>query len=586
MKLTTDWDLTQIYKTEEVAKQAFNEIKELYLKKLKFKSKLNTKENILNLLKLSELIESKEMVFLQYLGMRQCLNGTDTFAQNLELEYEYFVTEMSPKLSFVLTELLKNSSKQLLEYAKLPEFKNYNLELEDLVLEKKHILNKTVRDVLSQNMSFGAFGSIFENFNNVDIKFGKVKTDNGEKELTHANYSLLIKNKNPLVRKETFEKMMNAYGNFNYTLGETYLSDVKETVFFSKIHKYKSVLDKSCKNDKTKESVLHKLIQIINKNLCYYHKFNQIKKEYLKLEPYFSYDSRLNLSEVDKIYSYEESVEIVLKALNILGDEYSDVLKHAFTNNWIDVYEKENKRPGGFCAPIYGKHPFILLNHVGTFNDVSTIAHEMGHALNEYYSCKSQPFIKSMSETCVGEVSSIVNEIILYQYMIKNAKTNKEKMFFIHELLAEMNASVFVQTMYSEFELFVYSSVENQKIIKIEDLNNKWLELIKKYNGERVEVLDCAKFGWSQIPHFYMPYYVYKYATGFISASIIAKNILSGDKDYLNKYIEFLSAGSSKKPLELLKMVDVDIDNEKTLDNAFIFYNDLLEELEKLTKEN
>jgi len=585
MNIVVDWNLLDLYKTEAEAKKDFELIVKLTNSKLEFKNKLNKKENILKLFKLEQEIDKKTIKLLQYLGLRQSLNGKDTFSRELQSSYEYFIADIEPKLSFIMTELLKNSTNILQEYALLPEFSDFSIDLKDLIEEKKHILNEQVRKVLSQNTTFGTNSEIFDSFNNVDLKFGKVETSNGEKELTHATYGLLIKDNNQSVRKAVYEKMFEAYGNYNYTLGGLYLNDVKETVFFSKIHKYKSVLNQSCHYDKTNEKVFSNLIKAVNDNLNKYHKFNFLKKKYFDIKNFNIYDLNLDAGKMNKKFSYEESVTIVLEALSVLGENYIKILKQAFTAGWIDVYEKDNKTSGGFCAPIYGEHPYILLNHNETFSDVSAIAHELGHAVNEYLSSEKQPINKSNVVTFIAEVASTVNEILLKKYMINKAKDKNEKLYYINELLKEIVASVYSQTMYSEFENYVYSSVENQENILIEDLNNKWFDLLNKYYGKDVSIPDVSKFGWSQIPHFYRPYYVYKYATGCISACIIASNILSNEENYLDKYFEFLSAGASVEPIELLKTVGVDFTKTSTINTVFNFFDELLKEYEELTKE-
>jgi len=585
MKLTTDWDLSQIYKTEDEALKDFEIIKEKILEKLNFKGKLNSKTKILDFYKLCEDVDILETKLFCYLSLRKALNGKDAFSRELESKFEYFSLEVEPKLAFVAPELIKNKSSFLKEIAKSDEFKNYNLEILDLVEEKKHVLGERVSAVLSQNLAFGTNESVYDYFNDVDLKFGTVSSSEGEKELTHASYGVLIKDKDANVRKEAFNKMHKAYANFNYTLGELYLNDVKESCFFNNIHKYKSMLEACCKGDKTSPKVFYTLINVVNKNLDKFYRFQKIKKEYLSLKEYYSYDNYLDVGKVDKNFSYEESVQIVLNALSVLGEDYSNVLKEAFENNWLDVYEKEAKTSGGFCLTVYGNKPYVLLNHNNTYNAVSTIAHEMGHAMHGYYSIKNQPIFKSNASIFICEVASIVNEILLVYYMINNSKNKQEKLYYVHQLLSSFYSTIFRQTMFSEFEDFVYKAVENKQTIMVENLNEKYEALQKLYFGQDVKTTEFAKFEWSRIPHFYRPYYVYKYATGFISACIIARKIMSNNKNYLNKYIEFLSKGSSVYPIDLLKTVDVDITSEETLKEAFKLYEELLEEFEKLAKE-
>jgi len=584
-ELTVNWVFDCFYNKEEDALKDFELIKEKNKELLNFKGKLGFKDSILEFYKKTEELAKLEEKFQSYVFLRKSLNGKDSFARELEAKYEYFAQEIEPKLAFITPELAKNKSKDLLKYADLKEFENYNLMLQNLVEKKKHILPESIDAVLSQNPSFGSNSDVFDSFNDVDLKFGKIKTEEGVFDLTHASYGKFIKHKNQSVRKNAHTKLHKGYANFNYTLGNLYLNDVKETYFFTKIHKYKSVLAKCCKADKTDPKVLSTLIEVINANLNSFYRYQQLRKDYLGLKKYYYFDNNLDIGKVDKKWSYKDTTETVLKALDCLGEEYINVLRKAFTEGWIDVYEKPGKTSGGFCYNGYGYHPFVLLNHNDTFESVSTLAHEMGHAMHAYYSCKNQPITKANAKIFICEVASIVNEILLYNYMIKNCKTVDEKLFYINCFLMEFYGTVYRQTMFSEFEYFVYSSVENQKPILVESLNNKWEELQAKYYGKGALKTPYSKYEWSRIPHFYRPYYVYKYSTGFISACTIANKILNQEKGYLDKYIKFLSAGSSIDPITLLKTVDVDITKKETLQGAFKLYDDFVEEFEKLTKE-
>lgn len=582
---TLDWDLTGLYKNEEEVKKDVELIKVKAKEKLNFKGKLNNEKDILNFYRLCEELSLIETRLYCYLSLRKSLNGKDVFSREIESDLEYYFLDLEPNLAFVVPELSKNKSAFLVELSKENEFKNFDQDLLDLVEDKKHILSEKIDAVLSQNPAFGSNENVFDSFNDIDLKFGKVKTKDGEIELTHASYGLLVKNKDKKVRNQAYNKMHKAFGDFNYTLGELYLNDVKESCFFNKIHKYKSMLESCCKGDKTNPKVLETLIKTVRENLDSFYKFQKIKKEYLGLKDYYCYDNYLDVGKIDKKFSYDESVKIVLEALNVMGDDYINVLKEAFGNGWLDVYEKPAKTSGGFCLTVYGNHPYVLLNHNDTYNAVSTIAHEMGHAMHGYYSIKNQPIFKSNASIFICEVASIVNEILLNRYMINNSTNKEEKLFYIHQLLSNFYSTVYRQTMFSEFEHFVYTSIESKKPIMVEDLNNKYDELQKIYFGKNAKLTEHSKYEWSRIPHFYRPYYVYKYATGFISACIISRKILNNEEGYKEKYIKFLSAGASVKPIDLLKMVDVDITKKSTLDDAFKFYNELIDEFENLTKE-
>lgn len=583
--IKVDWDLKDLYKTEDEVLKDFEKIKNIQTDFLKYKGKLKTRDGLLDYLKQAKELEMLETKFGCYLFLRKSLNGKDLFSRKLEGEYQIFSQDIAPKLSFITPEISSNKKQDLLKYAGEKDFEEFNIMLEDIVKDKKHILNEKISAVLNKNASFGGFGDTFDSFNDVDLKFGKINTKDGEITLTHANYSLLIRDEDTSVRKQAYNMMHKAFADFNYTLGNLYLNDVQETMFFTNIKKYKSVLDRCCNSDKTSPKVLQTLIETVRENVPLFYKFEEIKKKALNIKDYYYFDNYIEMGKVDKKYTYEEAVKIVLNALEVMGSDYINVLKTAISEGWIDVYEKPAKTSGGFCLGVYGHHPYVLLNHTDEYSSVSTLAHELGHAMHSYYTDNTQPITKSDSSIFACEVASIVNEILLVKHMLKTVKDKQEKIFFIHQLLSSFYSTLYRQTMFSEFEHFVYTTIEQKKPLIVEDLNEKYKELQSYYFGEVAKATEYSCYEWSRIPHFYRPYYVYKYSTGFISACTIAQNILMGDREYLDKYKKFLSSGSSVPPIELLKTVGVDLTKKKTLQGAFDFYKSLLAEFEELTKE-
>lgn len=585
MNLTENWDLTQLYATEKAVLEEFQKIKALYQGLSKFEGKLNRKEVVLEYFEYkAELAKIKEK-FDCYLFLRMSLNGKDTFPRTINAELSYFLQDITPMTVRLAYEIKSNSNKKLNEWKNDILFKDYDLLLEDIIKDKKHDLPKNTETILSLNPTYGGFNDAFESFDDIDLKFGKIKTSEGVKELTHATYSIFMNDKDARVRKQAYNKMHKAFANFNYTLGSLYLSNAEQTLYFSKIYKYKSVLESVCKNDKTDIKVLPTLIQTVRENLHHFYRFEELKKNYLKMTDFYCYDNYLDIGKLDQKFTYEQGTKIVLKALEVLGEDYISILKSALTDGWIDVYEKPAKTSGGFNLGVYGVHPFILLNWTDEYESVSTLAHELGHSMHSYYSDRSQPITKSSYSIFAAEVASIVNEILLVNYMIENSKSKQEKLYYVNTLLQQFYTTLYRQTMFSEFEYFVYQTLESKKPLIVEDLNKKYESLQKDYFGKDVKRTKYSKFEWSRIPHFYREYYVYKYSTGFISACIIAQNIMDRKVGYLEKYKAFLSAGESINPIELLKTVDVDITNKNTLENAFKLYEGLIDQFEELTKE-
>ena len=450
---------------------------------------------------------------------------------------------------------------------------------------KKHALDEKTNRILSMIPSFNSNEEAYDKFESVDVKFGEVEVEGKKVVLTPALYGTLVQNENQNVRKEAYNTILKSFADMNYTLASLYISQTKENDFFVKIGKYKSKLDASCESIKVNPKIVETLIKTVHDNLNLFYEFEDKKKKALKLDEYFYFDNYANMGKASDKYSYEKGVSLMFEALEKYGEEYIDTVKKAVSENWIDVYEKPAKTTGGFSLGVFGLHPYILLNWGESYRDVSTLCHEMGHTMHSYFSNKNQPISKSNYSIFVAEVASTVNENLLNMYMLDHAKTKQEKLFYVHSFLSDFYATVYRQTMFTEFEHFVISSVENKIPLSAETLNEKYAELQNLYFGENAKPTEFSKFEWSRIPHFYSPYYVYKYATGFISASIIAKNIYDQKPGYLEKYLKFLSSGSSIYPIDLLKTVDVDLEKQETLSSAFETYKKYIEEFSELTKE-
>ncbi|MBQ7466985.1 MAG: oligoendopeptidase F [Clostridia bacterium] len=585
-KLTYDWNLQDIYKNEDDFFADFDKYKILIRDKIKkFNGKLKDKESVLEYFNLNSFEQKLATKIFCYVSLRQALDGKDEFSRKVEGDYAYFAQEVSPQLIILEDQLYKIKNSTLLEWAVDSDFADYDLALKDLVQQKKHKQPAKIEAVLAKNSAFGLSREVFDKFDDVDLKFGFVNTPEGKVELTHATYGKLIEHPDQKVRKETFEKTHEAFKNFNYTLGSLYLGGVDEKIFFVDINKYKNALEMNSQPNKISTAILPTLIDVVNENLGLFYRFEQIKKKYLGLKKYYSFDNYVPIGKMDKKFDYEKGAELVCDALKVLGDDYVNVVKKALTEGWIDVFEKPAKTSGGFSLGVYGVHPYILLNYTGTYECVSTLAHELGHTMHSYLSDKNQVIDKSDYSIFVAEVASIVNEIILSNFMLERCESKQEKIFCLNQILKQFYTTLYRQTMFSEFEHFVFTSKEQKKPLIVENLNEFYKNLQHKYFGDDTIMTENAQYEWSRIPHFYRPYYVYKYATGFISACIIAGNLLKGKAGYKEKYLKFLSAGSSVYPVELLKTVDVDLTKKKTLQGAFELYAKYLDEFEKLVKE-
>ena len=419
---------------------------------------------------------------------------------------------------------------------------------------------------------------------NTEFKFGTLKDENGkDQEMTDSNYTLFLKSKNENVRKQAFDLMYKKYKEFLNTIGELYISRVKQDTITARLRKYSSSLEKAVDNDDSNLKVYNSLIDAVHSEIGANHEFIKLKKDLLKKNEMHIYDVYVNPIEVeDDEITFEEAKNEVLSALDVLGNEYIGKLKEAFDNRWIDVYPKENKRGGAYSMGVYGVHPFVLDNFVSRKRDVSTVAHELGHSMHSYYSSKTQNVIDANYTIMIAEIASTTNEILLAKYQINNEKDKKKKAEIIYELLEMIRATLFRQAMFAEFEKSVHERIENGEVLSSDDLSEIYYKLNVEYFGKDCVIDEQIKYEWARIPHFYTPFYVYKYATGVSAAIIIATNILSKKEGYIEKYINMLKQGCTKKAVELLKMVDVDLEDINTYKGAIDFYRELTKELKKL----
>ncbi len=379
--------------------------------------------------------------------------------------------------------------------------------------------------------------------------------------------------------------MYKTFEDYNNTLADTYLRHSKGRTTLANIRNYKSSLEKAVKSEDSTVEVYDKLIETVNKNLDFNHRYVKLKKEKLGLEEMHMYDLFVDITEKeDEVMPYEKGKEIVKETLQVLGEEYVETLNKAMEERWIHVYEQKAKRSGAYSMGVYGVHPFILMNYADNIESVSTLAHELGHTMHSYYSSHAQSYNDSNYTIMVAEVASTVNETLLAEYLIANEKDKVKKASLLNTHINGIRSTLVRQTMFAEFEKEVHAKIEAGIQLSAEDLNEIYYELNKRYFGEDIIVDEKIKYEWSRIPHFYSSFYVYKYATGVSSAIAIAKNILEGKEGYVEKYIDMLKMGGSVKSLDQLKSVGVDLTTEKPVEEAFEYLNEKLNQLEELMK--
>lgn len=581
------WDLTTIYKSDESWYEDLEKVSKEVNKISDFRGNIvNNASNLLRYLKFDDELERKMLKLYYYASLKHDEDTSNTKYQEMLGKIELVLKKHSEISSFVSPEMFSINYEKVKEYIKEEKgLEEYKFTLENFYRFESHKLNETEEKIISSlsnvlGVSEETYGSLTDS----DLKFGFIKDENGKEiEFTESNYSKFIHSSDRNVRKEAFELMFKTYSNYKNTLSTTYKGHVNYLTEMAKIKKFNNSLEASLFSDNIDTSVYNNLIDTINKNLNTIYKYFDLKKQVLNLDEMHLYDIYVELvKDLDKEYSFEEAKALVFKALSPLGENYLKDLKKAFDERWIDIYNNKGKRSGAYSSGFYDTNPFVLLNYEGKLKDVSTLAHELGHSMHTYYSCKNNPYTDSHYQIFVAEVASTVNELLLCMYLIKNSKDDKEKMYVLNELMELFKGTIYRQVMFAEFERDMHALKENGEILTNELLSNEYYKLNQKYFGPNVVVDELIKYEWERIPHFYYNFYVYKYAIGLSSACHIVNNILEGKDNALENYLAFLKSGGSDYPANELKIAGVDVTSPEVIESAIKMFDGVIDEFKTL----
>lgn len=583
------WDLSKMYNNPDEIEKDIDEVNRLTNEILEYKSHiLDSSDTLYKFLKITEKQDRVLTKLYVYSKMNLDVDTKNNTNKALKMKIEKLNEQISEQYSFIEPEMMEASYELVKKYIEEnDDLKEYKFYLEDFYRFKSHSLSFIEEDIYVKALNaFGNCSEVFTNINNADIDLGYIKDENGnDVKLTSSNYIVFMKSKNREVRKNAFLAMYKYYKSLKNTLAAAYLGEIKENAFTTNIKKYNSSLEKSLFSDNIDVSVYKTLIDTIHSNMNLMYDYMNVRKELLGLDELHMYDIYVDLVENnnDKI-EFEKGKEILFEALKPLGETYLKDLEKAFTEKWIDIYPSSGKRSGAYSWGCYDSYPYLLLNYNDTVDAVSTMGHELGHSMHSYYSHKNQTYVDSQYPIFLAEIASTVNEVLINDYLYKNAKTKEEKIFYLNDFLESVRATIYRQTMFAEFEMIMHEKEQNSIPITEEELSNTYYELNKLYYGENVVSDDEIRYEWSRIPHFYTPFYVYKYATGLSAALSIASRILEGDEKTKENYLEFLSSGGSNYPLEILKKVDVDMTTSKPIEEALSMFSNKLNELKELIK--
>ena len=581
------WDLSTIYGSIDEWNKEYISTKDKLPSLTKYKGSLLKDANtLLEFLNLDTEINRKLDKLFSYAHLLNDEDTTNTKNQELFGKIVNLNNEYSKITTFVKPELLKSNYEQIKAFYKdLLELKEYEVLLEEIYRYKEHTLDEIEERIVAElNKSLSSPSEIFEKLTDADMKFPDIVDEKGNSvEFTESNYSIFIRSKDRRVRKDAFNILHNTYGKYKNTLSETYASLVEVEVALSKIYNFESAIKMSLFDDNIDVSVYDNLVKTVNENLKELYKYYDLRKKILNLDEQHLYDTYVSLVEDDnKNYTFSEAKDLVLKALSVLGDDYVEILNKAFDEKWIDVFNNVGKRSGAYSSGCYDTNPFILLNFEGKLDDVSTLSHELGHSVHSYFSREFNSYQNASYKIFVAEVASTVNELLLNNYMLKNTSDKNEKLSILNKQLELFKSTIFRQTMFAEFERDMHALVEQNGVLTNEVLCDAYYKLVKKYFGDSVYIDEAIKYEWSRIPHFYYNFYVYKYATGLSAAAFIASQILSGNKEYIEKYKNFLKLGGSMYPIDELKQIDIDMTKKEVVESAIEMFKNTLEEFEKL----
>ena len=578
------WDLSKIYSSIDDFRSDMQLVKDKMNDFSKYKDITydeNTLYEVISLYMETSRILNKLEVYTSL------LSDEDTgINKNRELKEEVsnLSSELISKTYFIEPNILKIDYSLIEGYykknEKLLEYKRY---LYKLYRYKEHTLSDSEEKLLA-NLSkvFGNNYETYELMKDSDMVFPNFIVDNKDYELNNSNYSIYIEDDNKNIRKGAFDTLYETFKQYKNVYANLITSNIKEEVSISKIKKYKSALESATYHDELDESIYNNLIDVINSKMEILHKYYDLKKEVLGLDELHLYDVYANLVLEDrKKYDFESSKETVIDALSILGDEYISILKKGIEDRWIDVYPNKGKRTGGYSSGCYDTNPYILLNYQNKYDDMSTLAHELGHSMHSYYTRKNNPYQYGHYSIFVAEVASTVNELILAKYVIKNSNNKNEKLFILNRLMELFRATIYRQTMFAEFEKKIYEMIEKDKPVSADTLSEEYYRLNEVYFGKNVVIDDYIKYEWARIPHFYYNFYVYKYATGLSAASYIVNGLLDGTIKK-EDYIKFLKCGDSKSPLESLKVAGVDLSKKEVLISATEMFNSIIDEFREI----
>lgn len=579
------WNIDTMYQSNESIKDDIDKVNSIIEELKSYKGKISSsKENLYKVLSNSEKASRILQNLYVYTHMKQHEDTRNNENQARATKAEMLSTELSMTTSYIVPEIIamdENKLKEYLEDEKLSFYKKY---VDEILRDKPHTLTEKEEEILAGVSDLSTVPeNVYEMFSFADLKFPEIKGEDGKDiRITHGNYSTFLKSKDSRVRKDAFKAVYSTYEDYKNTFASTLYGGIKSEIFYSKMKNYKSAIESSLFQDDISVDVYYNLISAVDENLDTLNRYVDIRKKYLNIDEMHMYDLYVPItSNFDMKITYEEAQDIILKALKPLGEEYLSIVKRAFNERWIDVYENEGKQGGAYSWGSYDSSPYILMSYKDDLNSLFTLIHELGHSMHSYYSKHSQEYLYSSYKIFVAEVASTLNELLLVNYLLENSSSKEERIYLLNYYLEQFRTTVYRQTMFAEFEKITHERVEAGEPLTAKEFTDIYYDLNKKYYGKSCIVDEEIGLEWARIPHFYSNFYVYKYATGFSAASALSEKILNEGKSAVEKYIEFLKSGGSDYPLNQLRAAGVDMEKKESIEKALNVFKELVEELER-----
>ncbi len=578
------WDLKTLFENDQKWEEALESLKGAEEIALKFQGKLNNTESILQFFNWENELGRKLSDIFCYASLRHSEDTRDSKATGMYSRIYGRYVAIEAATAFAKPEILSLSQEQLTQIINDEKLKDYKFKLEDLLRNKEHMLSAKEEMLLSSfGESFAASGEIASTLQDSDLVFEDIQDKDGNvlplSESSYIPYQMSLDRE---LRRNAFKSYYKCYKQHIHTFAAAYGGCVKTAVAEAKVRGYKSSREMSMSADNIPVAVYDNLVKTVHEHMDLMYRYIKLRKKILGIEDLHYYDVYAPLSSgSSKTYSYQQAQQMVLDAVKPLGQEYVERVKQAYKDHWIDVYPNKGKSGGAYSSGTYDSDPYIMMNFNGTLDSVSTLAHEMGHSQHSWLTHHNQPVQYGDYSLFVAEVASTVNENLLIDQLLADCNDPKERLALLNEYLEGFKGTVYRQTMFAEFEMKAHQMVENGQSIDCDSLSEMYNDLIKLYFGEDLIIDEEVKFEWARIPHFFRPFYVYVYATGYTSAVALKEGILQQGESAVKKYLEFLSMGNSAYPLEELKHGGVDLTTCEPIERALKKFAQILDDAEK-----